>query len=195
MEHLVTLYTAAFGVGTTLVLLVLLRLAQRVVSPSHTVARVFRSGNAARRFVQVGDVLAVFLLAAAVVKNSVQGASVRRDVLWVAAFGVAGLVLVEVIASLSARALFRAQLRAELDRGNAAAGIAVGAHIVATGILATRAVAGHDLRGLGLSLAFFAIAQVTHAGFVALFRALTTYDDAEQIQGGNVAAALSYAGV
>ena len=31
--------------------------------------------------------------------------------------------------------------------------------------------------------------------FVSLFRALTTYDDAEQIHGENVAAALSYAGV
>ena len=56
-------------------------------------------------------------------------------------------------------------------------------HLVATGLLASRAVAGHSLYALGLAMAFFALAMVTHGLFVALFRVLTTYDDAEQIEG------------
>ena len=54
---------------------------------------------------------------------------------------------------------------------------------------------GGDLREIGLSLTFFVIGQVTLLLFITLFRALTTYDDAEQIEGENLAAALSYAGV
>jgi uncharacterized membrane protein YjfL (UPF0719 family) len=55
--------------------------------------------------------------------------------------------------------------------------------------------AGHDMESLGLSLVFFVIGQLTLHVFVSLFRALTTYDDGEQIAGENLAAALSYAGI
>jgi uncharacterized membrane protein YjfL (UPF0719 family) len=67
--------------------------------------------------------------------------------------------------------------------------------LLASAIVTSRAIAGSDLSGLGLSLTFFVIGQATLLGFVSLFRALTTYDDAEQIHGENLAAALSYSGV
>ena len=51
------------------------------------------------------------------------------------------------------------------------------------------------MRELGLTLTVFVLGQITLVLFITLFRALTTYDDAEQIQGENLAAALSYAGV
>ncbi|HVH43370.1 MAG TPA: DUF350 domain-containing protein, partial [Labilithrix sp.] len=69
-----------------------------------------------------------------------------------------------------------------------------GAHYVATGIITSHAMAGNDLKTLGISVVFFVLGQVTLHVFVSLFRALTTYDDAEQIAGENLAAALSYAG-
>ena len=50
-------------------------------------------------------------------------------------------------------------------------------------------------QGLAVSAQLAATGVVALALYVALFRALTTYDDAEQIQGENLAAALSYAGV
>jgi uncharacterized membrane protein YjfL (UPF0719 family) len=96
---------------------------------------------------------------------------------------------------LGVRLLLRSDLSGELERGNAAAGVAAGANYVAIGILAAPAIAGSDLHGLGLSVAFFGLAVGTLAVCVLLFRALTAYDDAEQIQGENLAAALSYAGV
>jgi uncharacterized membrane protein YjfL (UPF0719 family) len=54
--------------------------------------------------------------------------------------------------------------------------------------------AGSDVRTLGISVVFFVLGQISLHVFVSLFRALTTYDDAEQIAGENVAAALSYGG-
>lgn len=190
-----TLYIAGFGVGTTVALLVLLRVLQRVMTPGHTVARDLQADNGAWRLLQVGDVFAVFLLAAAVVKHGVTGEDLQADLVHAASYGAAGLVLVQLAGLLSTRALLRGQLRAELDRGNTAAGLAASAHYVATGILASRAVVGADLQDLGLALVFFVLAIGTHGIFVALFRALTTYDDAEQIRGENHAAAISYAGV
>jgi uncharacterized membrane protein YjfL (UPF0719 family) len=66
---------------------------------------------------------------------------------------------------------------------------------VACGIVTAEAFGGNDVRGLLLSLAFYALAMVTLHLFVTLFRALTVYDDAEEIRGENLAAALSYGGL
>jgi uncharacterized membrane protein YjfL (UPF0719 family) len=72
--------------------------------------------------------------------------------------------------------------------------VAGGAHYVAIGLITSQAMGGHDVKTLGLSVIFFVLGQITLHVFVSLFRALTTYDDAEQIAGENLAAALSYAG-
>lgn len=183
------LYVIAFGVGTTLTLLVLLQLVQRQLAADLT------RGNSAKRLLRVGQVLAIFLVAASAVKNSVRGDDVAHDVVWALAFGGAGVALVSLSGTFGLRLLLQSRLPAEIERGNVAAGLAAGAHYVAIGIITSRALAGSDLESLGLSFVFFLIAQVTLHLFVSLFRALTTYDDAEQIAGENLAAALSYAGV
>ncbi|AKV01135.1 hypothetical protein AKJ09_07798 [Labilithrix luteola] len=189
------LYALAFAVVTTVALLVLFRLGQRVFSPGKTVAKDFGEANPARHLLQVGQVLGVFFVAASVVKNCVEGESLREDVFSAATFGVLGIVLVALTGELGTRLLLRSRLPAEIARGNVAAGVAGGSHYVATGIVAAHAIAGTKLRDVGLSLLFFFIAIATLWLFVSLFRALTTYDDAEQIQGENLAAALSYAGL
>ena len=188
------LYLLAFAVGTTLGMLVLLQVGQRITT-THSVAEDLRSGNSARRLLRVGQVLAIFLIAASAVKSSAEGLSVTRDIMWVAAFGSVSVMLVSVTGRLGIKMLLKSRLPKEIERGNVAAGLAAGAQYVATGIITSRAIGGTDLRSLGISLVFFVIAQLTLYMFVGLFRALTTYDDAEQIEGENLAAALSYAGV
>lgn len=189
------LYALCFAVGTTLVLLAVFRIGRRVLAPDSSVGKSFAEGNSARHFLDVGQVLGVFLVAAAAVKNCVRGESVTDDILSAGGFGVIGLVLVALMGRLGTQLLLRSRLPAEIARGNVAAGLAAGSHYVATGIVAAHALAGSKLRDVGLSLLFFAMAMVALWAFVTLFRALTTYDDAEQIQGENLAAAISYAGV
>jgi uncharacterized membrane protein YjfL (UPF0719 family) len=186
-----TRYVALFAAAT----LVLLLVALRVLRPLFARGTPSEGAAPARRMVEVGEVLGTLLIGAAVVKNNVRAVSLRADLAWTAAFAAAGFLMVQLVAWLSLRALLRARLPAELARGNVAAGVAAASHVLATSVLASRAVAGHSARELGLALVFFALALLTHGVLVALFRALTTYDDAEQIQGENLAAALSYAGV
>lgn len=190
MTELRPLYALVFGGTMTVVLLLLLRVGQRFA-----VGGDLATSNNARRFLQVGQVLAVFLIAAAAVKNCVEGTDLKRDILWALAMGATGLVLLIVSGRLGLMLLLQSRLPQEIERGNVAAGVAAGAHYVATGIITSRAVAGNDLPSLGLSLVFFVLAQATLHVFVSLFRALTVYDDAEQIQGENIAAAISYGGV
>jgi uncharacterized membrane protein YjfL (UPF0719 family) len=191
-----TWYVASFGAGTILVLIVLHRVLQSVLVGRQSLKADLLGENRAFALREVGDVLAVFLVGAAVVRSTVHGESgIVHDVVWCAAFAVTGLFLLEIVTHFGLRLLLQRRLNASIERGNLAAGIAASAHYLAMGVLTSRAMAGTDLHGLGLSVTFFALGVVTHALMLALFRALTTYDDAEQIDGGNVAAALSYGGV
>lgn len=185
----------AFGAATTCGLLGLLVVGQRVVSPGRTVAADNKRENTGRALLHVGQVLGVFFVATAVVTSSVTGASLGRDALWVAVNALAGLAVLVVSGHLGTKALLESSLTAEIERGNAAAGLAAGAHYAATGWLTSKAIVGTDLRGLGLSLVFFLLAQATLHLLVILFRTLTSYDDAAQIRSENLAAALSYAGI
>jgi uncharacterized membrane protein YjfL (UPF0719 family) len=189
------IYAMTFGALEALGLLLLLLLGQRVLAPEHTIASDLARGNTARGLLQVGQVLGVFLIAGSAVSSAATGKSLGHDVFWVSVFGVAALGLFVATSRLGIGVLLRSRLPKEIERGNTAAGLAAGAHYVATGIITSKAIAGSDLRGLGLSLAFFVLALGTFHLTVLAFRALTAYDDAEQIQSENLAAALSYAGL
>jgi uncharacterized membrane protein YjfL (UPF0719 family) len=183
------LYVAAFAVGTTLLLLGLAELGKRRLGVD------LAKGNDAQRLAAVGEVLGVFLIAGAVVRDAVQGDSVLDDVIACATFGTIGLAATMVAGRLGVRTLLGTSLHGEVGRGNRAAGVAASGHMLASAIVTASSITGSELHDLGLALTFYVIAQATLLAFVVLFRALTTYDDADQIHGENLAAALSYAGV
>jgi uncharacterized membrane protein YjfL (UPF0719 family) len=194
-----TLYVTAFAVTTTLALLLLALLLRRGIVRANPgtgggASASLKTSNDAQRLEAVGEVLAVFVIAAATVRESVQGESVVRDAAACAVFGALALTATTVLGRLGVRLLL-GRLKDELARDNKAAGIAAAGQLVSSALVTSRAVVGSDLRGIGLSLVFFVLAQATLLLFVSLFRALTTYDDAEQIHGENVAASVSYAGV
>jgi len=189
------LYALCFAVGTTLVMLALFRIGRRIASPDKSVTKDFAAPNAARHLLDVGQILGVFMVSAAAVRNCVRGENLVHDLTYAAGFGTLGLVLIAGMGRVGTQLLLRSALPAEVARGNVAAGLAAGSHYTATGIIAAHAIAGSKLRDVGLSLLFFLLAMAALWAFVTLFRALTTYDDAEQIQGENLAASLSYAGI
>ena len=185
----------AFAAGTAIFLLLAFHLVQRLFSPRHTLKGDVGGAHMAYLLVQAGHLAAVLLLLPGVVDEAFAHEWLAGSALWAAVFGLAGVALIQLVGQLGIRQLLRATRARELESGNKAAGVAAAANYVAVGILAAPAIAGSDLHGLGLSCVFFGLAVATHAAYVSLFRALTVYDDAEQIQGENMAAALSYAGV
>jgi uncharacterized membrane protein YjfL (UPF0719 family) len=184
-------YEFAFAAGTPLILVLLFLGAQRFVSPIGDVSH----NHPARAILQASYVFGVLSVAAAVVAGCVHGRDLRADVVWTAAFGGMAVLLLVVTARLGTQVLLRRRLKGEIERGNVAAAIGAGAHYVATAILLARCLYGDDLHTLGVSIAFFAVAQGTLHLFLLLFRALTSYDDFEEIASGNIAAALSYGGI
>ncbi|MBL8610163.1 MAG: DUF350 domain-containing protein [Myxococcales bacterium] len=188
-------YPIVFTAVLATVLVLALQLTLRVTSKDDHLKEALAKGNVARGLLHVGDVLSVFLVAASAVGSCVHAEDLKSDALWSLVFGVAATVVYGLVSRLGMRSLFKGKLVAELDRGNEAAGVAAASHAIATGVITAKALGGDDLPSLGLSAVFFVLAQATLHLYVALFRALTSYDDAEEILGENLAAALSYAGV
>jgi uncharacterized membrane protein YjfL (UPF0719 family) len=192
---LATWHTIGLVLAVTLVGIGLFRLAGLVAMPGRSLARDLRDSNAARGLLHVGEIFAILMIASSSVRNAAEGASLAEDLLWSVVLGAAGVALSLAFGWIGIAVLMGSRLPREIEQGNVAAGLAAGSHFVATGIISSDAMAGSDWKSLGLSLAFFLIAQITLHGFVTLFRAITAYDDTEQIQGGNLAAGISYAGV
>lgn len=186
-------YLAPFALLLPIGMLAVLRLTERLSRTSGTV--VLDRRNLARSLLWCGNIIAVFLITGAVLSDSVRGESLLADALWTAIFGSCSLALLAIFTTIGGKALLGSRLSAQLDRDNPAAGLAAAAHAVATGIITAKALSGHSIQHLGLSLAFFLLCQLSLNLMLVGFRALTAYDDAEEIHGGNLAAALSYAGV
>lgn len=195
MDHPSTLYTAAFGVTASLAMLGLHRMIRRRASALQSYGGEMTEKNGAAGYLHAGDALAVILVAAGVVKESVHGDDLKTDVVMCALFGIAALTVLQIVGAIGTRLLVGGRLEKAIQSGNAAAGVAAGAHHVASGIITARAFAGSSLRELTLSVVFFILACITHQLLVAIFRAQTTYDDGQEIEGGNMAAAVSYAGL
>lgn len=176
-----------FATAVAVALLVLFHILQGLLAR--------RREGAAWLFVKAGHVAAVLFLVPGIVREALSHESTVDAVGWATAFGILGVGLIHVVGELGVRMLLSGRARAALDADNQAAGVAAGANYIAVGILAAPAIAGSDLHGLFLSLVFFALAVITQAAYVILFRTLTVYDDAEQIAGENLAAAISYAGI
>ena len=150
--------------------------------------------NASRGIVRGGYLLGAAFVVTAAIRGCVHGEDWRADLLWTTVFGGSALLLLWAIGSLGIRVLLRSRLPAEVGRGNLAAGVAAGAHYVATGVIVAACLYGDDLATLGVSVVFLVIAQATLHLFLLLFRMLTLYAEDQEIMGENVAAAVSYAG-
>lgn len=150
--------------------------------------------NAARGILRAGFISGAAFVVTSAIRGCVHGEDWRADLLWAVVFGGSALLLLAAVGFLGVRVLLKSRLPAEIRRGNLAAGVAGGAHLAATGIIVGSCLYGDDVMTLGVSVVFFAIAQLTLHAFVVLFRALTLYAEDEEVMGENVAAAVSYAG-
>ncbi len=188
------LYRLGVCFALAVFLLVLLELSLRFLSKDPSLRQNETTRNPASSLVHAADVIATLLIAATVA-GTLDSDSVRSDLLHAGLHGLAAEVLFLVCSRAQVRLFLAAKLGGEVERGNVAAGAAAAAHSLATGILATTAIGSQTLREVGVSLVFFVLGQAALLGLIALFRALTVYDDAEEILGENVAAGLSYAGI
>jgi uncharacterized membrane protein YjfL (UPF0719 family) len=111
-------------------------------------------------------------------------------------YGVFGIIALAIFGHLGFRLIIRSNIVAGVRANNPAAGIvAAGGHISAALVIA--GVLSGDSAGGDFSVAgvFLVIGIAALWGITYVHRFVTRYDDAREITNGNVAAALSYAGM
>ena len=190
-----SLYSVAFAAVATVVLLGIYQIALRLKRPADGTIKTVLEGNTARALHQAGHVLGLFIILGSVIERSLTGEDPKTDVMWVSVFSLAGSLVLAITGWAGSKLLLKAKLGSEIDRGNIAAGVASAGHYVSSAILLSASMNGRSFKELGLAAVFFALSQITLNLFVVLFRALTSYDDGEEVLGENVAAAISYAGI
>lgn len=184
------IYGGAFALVTMAAMMVLVRVLNGALRLNRA-----EKGTAGRAIVEASQTIAVLIATGAVVGGSVIGEDWKSDAMWVGVCGAASALLLVVLGRVSVAVLVGGRATKEIADGNVAAAVAVGAHQVATGVLLSHCVYGRGYGSLGVAVAFFATSWIVLHLLVLLFRALTAYDDAEEIIGRNLAAAVSYAGV
>ncbi|MDP2341616.1 MAG: DUF350 domain-containing protein [Deltaproteobacteria bacterium] len=196
------LEAAGLTLAVVIVFTLLLRGAQKLwrrgragPGPADPKSVINERAGAAQRLYFAGQLVGLVLLTTSIVHYIVtEEESWAHDILWCFSFSAVGFALYVIAGQLGVRVLLGRHLADEIDSGNTAAGLAGGAHHVAMGLIAGATCAGTDLFGLSLASAFFVVAVILQQGVAALFRAMTAYDDAEQIAGENMAAAISWGG-
>lgn len=185
----------ALTTATCLVLLALYRVVDRLMRRNRSLSKEMRGANVAAQILSAGHAFAVLLLLPGIATSCFAGEVLQDDLMAALLYGSAGVLIIEFVGALGVKLLVKGSIEREVVDGNVAAGIAGAANYIAVGILASEGIGGTDLRGLGIAIVFFLLAVVTLMIFVGLFRAITTYDDEEQVRGRNVAAAISYGGL
>jgi uncharacterized membrane protein YjfL (UPF0719 family) len=147
---------------------------------------------------RAGVLIGAALLAGTVVDGAMlEGGrhSVLGGITWMVLFGAVGLVLLGLTTGLANLLFLGAALRAEIARGNVAAGLISAGHAIAMGLILGSCFYGRDLQSLAVSASFFLIGVATLLGLQRLYRLLTRYADDQETLGENSAAALGFVGV
>ncbi len=121
--------------------------------------------------------------------------SLLDDVIGLAIFGALAIVLLNLSAWVNDRLVFSRfdNEREIVEDRNVGVGILEGANYVAVGLITAGALSGEGGMASGLAFWITGLAALVVAG--VLYDRITAYDLHDQIEGGNVAVAVAFAGV
>lgn len=200
--------TALVVIIALVVFAVLARIALHFFLGVHVAEKIGRGHNAALGIEYAGYFLGVLLIAGSVLEG-ISGAgrtagqplgAIPADdlsyALQVGAYGVFGIIALAILGRLGFRLLIRSNIVAGVRANNPAAGlVAAGGHI-STALVIAGTLSGENSGGdFSVAAVFLVIGVAALWGITYFYRFITRYDDATEITNGNVAAALSYAGM
>jgi uncharacterized membrane protein YjfL (UPF0719 family) len=186
--------TIGFVVLAVIVLLIIARAVYRLLLGQSLSDTLIGRDNGAAAVALSGFLLGVINVIIPILSGPSH--SFWADVKGVLAYGIGG-ILAMTVAGLIFEQYSRATgvpLREQTRAGNLAAGIVDGAIYLASSQITAGALSG-DGGAIVPTVVFWAAGVIALIVLTHLFRMLTTYDDAQLIRDGNVAAALAAAGL
>ena len=186
--------TVGFVVLAIIVLLIIARVVYRLLLGQGMTDTLINRDNKAAAVSLGGFLLGVIQVVIPILSGPSH--SFWADVKGVAAYGIGG-----ILAMAAAGVIFEqysrwvgAPLREQIAAGNLSAGIIDGAIFFASSQIVAGALTG-DSGSLLPTIVFWAVGVAALIAFTHIFRALTSFDDAESVKSNNVAAALGSGGL
>ena len=186
----------------------LARLALHLFLRVHVAERIGGDHNAALGYEYAGYFLGVLLVAGSVLDGIAGsepfaglpaaggGADVWTYAIRAGIYGLFGILVLALFGRLGFRVLLKTNIVAGVRANNPSAGIVAAGGHVAVALVIAGALSGNSEGGdFGVAGVFLALGLVALWGITYLYRFITKYDDSQEITNGNVAAALSYAGM
>jgi uncharacterized membrane protein YjfL (UPF0719 family) len=115
--------------------------------------------------------------------------------MWICIYGVGSIIFLDLFSVLGLKIIISGKCLEAIKSGNSAAGIVSAGGYIATALIIAGSVAGDSQGSWVSAVVFFVAGQAAFLIITWIFRMLTSYDDNKEILEGNVAAALSYAGL
>jgi uncharacterized membrane protein YjfL (UPF0719 family) len=197
------LETALFVIAALVLFALLARGALHYLLRVQIAERIGGEHNAALGIEYAGYFLGVLLIAGSVLEaipdagtTAAGSARIWSYAIQAGAYGLFGIVVLAVFGRLGFRLILHTDIVAGVRANNAAAGlVAAGGHI-STALVVAGTLSGDSTGGdFSVAAVFLALGLVALWGLTYLYRFITRYNDATEITNGNVAAALSYAGM
>ncbi|MCS7012780.1 MAG: DUF350 domain-containing protein [Chloroherpetonaceae bacterium] len=198
-------WQAILFIGATLIaMLTMARLVNQFIFKANMTEVITKQDQTAVGIALAGFLFGVVQITSEVLAGEGHG-SLLIDAGLVALWGLSGIILLALLSLFGFKLFHGVDYTEEVQKGNVAVGIVAAARFIATSSIIAAAVSGENTGdsdialsegGAALaSLVFFFVGQLTLIVVTRLFRLLTAYDDAKELASGNIAAALSYAGL
>lgn len=186
--------TIVFVVLAVIILLIIARLVYSLVLGQSVTDTLINRDNKAAAVSLCGFLLGVINVIIPILSSP--GHSFWADVKGVLAYGIGGIIAMAVASVIFEQysAATGVPLREQITAGNLAAGIVDGAIHFASSQIVTGALTG-DGGSIVPTIVFWLAGVAALIVLTHVFRILTSYDDADLIKNGNVAAALGCAGL
>jgi len=198
----------ALLVGIALVVFALLaRAALHFFLGVRVAERIGGGHNAAIGIEYAGYFLGVLLIAGSVLEGVSQAGNAQgltaaapggvwAQALQVGVYGIFGIIALALFGRIGFRLLVRTNIPAGVRANNPAAGVVAAGGHVSTALVIAGGLSGESTGGdFSVAGVFLFIGLVALWGITYAYRFITRYDDSTEITNGNVAAALSYAGM
>jgi len=180
-------------VAIIILLLIARMMNQLVIKTGITEALIHKDNHALG--IQISGYLFGVLLIIGSVLSGMGTQDLWTTVMWIAIYGIVGILFLNLFTVLGLKLIISDKCLDAIKSGNSAAGIVSAGGYIATALIIAGTVAG-DSQGTWVSaVVFFIAGQVSLIIITLIFRMLTSYNDNEEIVNGNIAAALSYAGL
>lgn len=184
-----------FVASIMLAMILFARLINQFLMKTHLSDALVKADNPAMGIAIAGYVFGVVIITTAVMRGEGSG-DLLRDGLIALAYGAGGVLFLAFISLFGFKLFHSVDYLEEIEKRNVAVGIVAAGRFVATGLVIAGTISGDSKGGTVLTaLIFFLVGQLALIAIARLYRLLTNYNDTQEFVGGNVAAAISYAGV